>query len=47
MKALEGLIVVLAMSMPFIAIKSVDLATYIYWSIVSATYLAYIAISRW
>lgn len=47
MKALEGLIVVSAMCFPFIAIKSLDLATYIYWSLVTAIYLAYIAISRW
>jgi hypothetical protein len=47
MKALEGLIVVLAMSVPFIAIKSADMTTYIYWSLVSAVYLAYIAVSRW
>jgi len=47
MKALEGLIIVLVMSVPFIAIKSADLTTYIYWSLVSAMYLTYIAVSRW
>ncbi len=47
MKVLEGLVVVLAMSVPFMAIKSADLTTYIYWSLVSAIYLAYIAVSRW
>ncbi|MEM4155608.1 MAG: hypothetical protein QXQ38_02650 [Archaeoglobaceae archaeon] len=47
MKALEGLIVVLAMCIPFVAIKSVDLTTYIYWCLVSACYLSYIAFSRW
>ncbi|MDK2795610.1 MAG: hypothetical protein PWQ22_203 [Archaeoglobaceae archaeon] len=47
MKALEGLIVVLAMCIPFIAIKSQDLTTYVYWCLVSAIYLAYIAVSRW
>ncbi|MEM0215150.1 MAG: hypothetical protein QXU31_04305 [Archaeoglobaceae archaeon] len=47
MKALEGLIVVLVMCIPFVAIKSLDLTTYLYWSIVSAVYLAYIAFSRW
>ncbi|MCS7144296.1 MAG: hypothetical protein NZ879_04675 [Archaeoglobaceae archaeon] len=47
MKALEGLIVVLAMCVPFLLIKTMDLTTYVYWSLVSAIYLVYIAISRW
>jgi len=47
MKALEGLIVILAMCVPFVVIKSIDLTTYIYWSSISALYLAYIAVSRW
>ncbi|WP_290597763.1 MULTISPECIES: hypothetical protein [unclassified Archaeoglobus] len=47
MKALEGLIVVLAMLIPFIAIKSYDMATYTYWTLISATYLCYIAVARW
>ncbi|AGK61206.1 hypothetical protein Asulf_01208 [Archaeoglobus sulfaticallidus PM70-1] len=46
MKLLEGLIVVLAMIVPFFAIKSYDLSTYIYWCIVASLYLAYIAV-RW
>ena len=47
MKSLEGLIVVLAMLVPFIAIKSHDLSTYAYWSVVTAIYLVYISLSRW
>ncbi|WP_202319880.1 hypothetical protein [Archaeoglobus neptunius] len=47
MKWLEGLVVVAAMTVPFMAIRSYDLTTYIYWSLVAALYLIYIAISRW
>ncbi|MEM1579136.1 MAG: hypothetical protein QXN34_02890 [Archaeoglobaceae archaeon] len=47
MKALESLIIILAMCVPFIAIRSADLSTYIYWTAVSAFYLAYIALRRW
>ncbi len=47
MKVLEGLIVIAAMLLPFIAIKSYDLTTYIYWCAVTAAYLAYITLSRW
>ena len=47
MKFLEGLIVILAMLVPFVAIKTHDLLTYIYWCAVASAYLAYIAFSRW
>jgi hypothetical protein len=47
MKLLEGLIVILAMSLPFVAIKSNDMLTYIYWCAVASAYLLYIALSRW
>lgn len=46
MKLIEGLIVVLAMLVPFVAIKSHDMATYLYWTLVSAAYLTYITL-RW
>ncbi len=47
MRLLEILIVVIAMLVPFAAIKSADLTTFAYWNIVAAAYLAYIAIRRW
>jgi hypothetical protein len=47
MKVLEGLVVILAMTVPFAFIKTHDLLTYIYWSFVASVYLAYIALSRW
>ncbi len=47
MKVLEGLIVILLMLLPFIAIKNHDLSTYIYWSTVTTLYLIYITLSRW
>jgi|Deesub1362B_J571_1020462.scaffolds.fasta_scaffold00029_137 hypothetical protein len=47
MKPLEGLIVILAMVVPFVFIKSHDMLTYIYWCLVASVYLAYIALSRW
>jgi hypothetical protein len=46
MKWLEGLVVVSAMLLPFVAIKSEDLTTYVYWILVSAAYLTYTAV-RW
>ncbi|MFN3384005.1 MAG: hypothetical protein ACK401_03805 [Archaeoglobaceae archaeon] len=47
MKGVEALIVLLVMCVPFIAIKSTDLATYLYWTVVSALYLIYVALKRW
>ena len=49
MKVLEGVIVVLAMLLPFVAFKTADLTTYIYWVAVTALYLVYIALTsgRW
>ncbi len=49
MKVLEGVIVVLAMLLPFVAFKTADLTTYIYWTAVTAAYLVYIALTsgRW
>jgi len=47
MKLVEGLIVILVMFVPFVAIKSYDLATYTYWTAVTTIYLIYISVSRW
>ena len=47
MRPLEILIVVIAMLIPFAAIKSADFTTFAYWNIVAAAYLAYIAVRRW
>lgn len=47
MRALEALVVLLAMCVPFVAIKSADLTTYLYWTVVSALYLTYVAFRRW
>ncbi len=47
MKVLEFAVVILAMIVPFAAIKTIDLSTYIYWTAVVATYLVYIALRRW
>ncbi len=47
MKLLEGIVVIAAMLVPFVAIKSHDMTTYFYWTAVAAAYLAYIAIKRW
>ncbi len=47
MRAVEFAAVILAMLVPFIAIKTHDMATYIYWTVVVAAYLAYTAFRRW
>ncbi len=47
MRGFEALIILLAMCVPFIAIKSTDLTTYLYWTLVSALYLIYVALKRW
>lgn len=47
MKLLEGVIIIAAMLVPFWAIKSHDMTTYLYWTAVTAAYLLYIAIKRW
>jgi len=47
MKALEGLVVIAAMILPFVAIKSQDMSTYFYWTSVAAAYLVYITLRRW
>lgn len=46
-RGFEALIVLLAMCVPFVAIRSIDLSTYFYWTIVSALYLTYVALRRW
>ncbi|MEM0022351.1 MAG: hypothetical protein QXD49_01775 [Archaeoglobaceae archaeon] len=43
----DVLVILLAMCIPFVAIKSMDLATYLYWTVVSALYLIYVALKRW
>ncbi len=47
MKVLESAAVILAMLVPFVAIKTTNLSTYIYWTAVVAIYLGYIAYRRW
>jgi len=47
MRLIEFAVISLLMIMPFIAINSHDMATYIYWTAVVAVYLAYIAYRRW
>ncbi|MEM0203384.1 MAG: hypothetical protein QXO16_06270 [Archaeoglobaceae archaeon] len=47
MRVVEVLVVLLAMCVPFVAIKSTNLATYLYWTVVSALYLIYVALKRW
>ncbi len=47
MKLLEGAIIIAAMLVPFWAIKSYDMTTYLYWTAVTAAYLIYITIKRW
>ncbi len=47
MRALEIAAVVLAMLLPFVAIKSADLKTFAYWNILAAVYLIYISARRW
>jgi|Deesub1362B_J571_1020462.scaffolds.fasta_scaffold00305_6 hypothetical protein len=47
MKSLEAIIILTAMIVPFVAIKSYDISTYAYWSIITGIYLVYISISRW
>jgi hypothetical protein len=47
MKLMEGIVVIAAMTVPFIAIKSHDFLTYTYWTAVTTLYLLYIALSRW
>ncbi|WP_290902596.1 hypothetical protein [Ferroglobus sp.] len=40
-------IVLLAMLLPFISLKSNNLAAYFYWFAVTALYLIYISMRRW
>ena len=47
MKLLEGVAVIAAMFVPFVAIKGHDMTTYLYWTAVTAAYLAYISVKRW
>lgn len=47
MKLLEGVVVIAAMAVPFVAIKSHDMMTYIYWTALTAAYLTYLTIKRW
>jgi|Deesub1362A_J573_1020465.scaffolds.fasta_scaffold00615_5 hypothetical protein len=47
MRLFELGVVIAAMLVPFIAIKSNSLATFVYWNTVVTAYLAYIAVRRW
>ncbi len=47
MRAVEFAAVLTAMLVPFAAIKTDDMSTYAYWTVVVAAYLAYIAYRRW
>ena len=47
MRWIETLIVLLAMVVPFFAIKRYDLTSYFYWAFLTAVYLIYIAARRW
>jgi len=47
MRLMEVIVVVLAMLVPFIAIKSKDFTTYLYWIGVTSIYLVYISLRRW
>lgn len=47
MKWLEFVLVIVAMLIPFFAIKSSDISTYVYWTAVVVIYLAYKAVGRW
>jgi len=47
MRILELIVVIFAMLIPFIAMKSEDLTTYLFWIAVVAIYLVYIAVRRW
>ena len=47
MRWLEFIIVLLAMMVPFFAIKRHDLTSYFYWACVTALYLVYISARRW
>ncbi|AIG97053.1 MULTISPECIES: hypothetical protein [Archaeoglobus] len=47
MKLLEGIVVIAAMLVPFVAIRSHDMTTYLYWTAVTAAYLTYLTIKRW
>ncbi|ADC66598.1 hypothetical protein Ferp_2491 [Ferroglobus placidus DSM 10642] len=44
---IDIVIVLLAMLLPFISLKSNDLTAYFYWFAVTALYLLYISIRRW
>jgi len=47
MRWLEFLVVIIAMFLPFVAMKRTDMTVYIYWTAISALYLAFIAFRRW
>lgn len=47
MRAVEFAAVLIAMLVPFVAIKTDDLTTYLYWTAVVTAYLAHIAYRRW
>lgn len=47
MRWIEALIVIFAMSVPFSVMKDQNLTTYLYWTVVSASYLIFIALRRW
>ncbi|HNV94518.1 MAG TPA: hypothetical protein PLK11_00265 [Methanofastidiosum sp.] len=49
MKKLEIVLIVILMAIPFFFIKTQDFTTFIYWSLVTLSYLIYILFStkRW
>jgi hypothetical protein len=47
MRLFEALVVIIAMCVPFVVMKSSDLTAYIYWTLVSAAYLIFIALRMW
>ncbi len=47
MRVVEFAAVILAMLVPFAAIKTNDLSTYMYWTAVVSAYLIYTAYRRW
>ncbi|AKG92077.1 hypothetical protein GAH_00581 [Geoglobus ahangari] len=47
MRSVEFVAVLTAMLVPFVALKTSDLSTYLYWTAVVSAYLAHIAYRRW
>ncbi|MDW7990127.1 MAG: hypothetical protein RMH75_05645 [Archaeoglobaceae archaeon] len=47
MRQIESFLIIIAMCVPFLAIKRADMTTYLYWTIISAFYLIFTAFRRW